>query len=80
VSPRPSVPQPIRINVIRARSGRIGQIIGHDREILWECPPRSDGKDDPRGGAHHQPHDTDGAARACAQRELERGQAEGLYP
>ena len=75
----PHSDHPIHVKVMRCELGYIGQILGHSQEILWECPPRSDGRDDPQGGAHHQPHGTSRDARACARREMSRGKAEGLY-
>jgi hypothetical protein len=77
--PRPPRDHPLTVKVNRAPSGHIGTIVGHHLEILWECPPRSDGHDDPRLPAHHNPHATDEAARECAQGVLVQGQLEGWW-
>lgn len=77
--PRPSRDHPLTVKVNRVPAGRIGTVVGHHQEILWECPPRSDGRDDLRLPVHHDPHATDEVARACAQRVLEQGLAEGWW-
>jgi hypothetical protein len=78
--PRPlRTDYPLAVKGLRVHAGWAGQVLGHEREILWECPPRSDGRDDPELPAHHEPHATAKAARACARRVLDQGLRQGWW-
>ena len=80
MSPRPvRADDPVRAKAMRTPVGYVGQVLGHASEILWECPPRADGRDDPHGGQHHQPHPTWAKAYHCALAELARGLEQGRY-
>lgn len=70
---------PLTFKAARTAVGYVGRILGHQREILWECPPRHDGRDDPRLPAHHQPHRNQKDARECAQAVFGRGLDEGWW-
>jgi len=80
VSGRPlRTDHPLTVKGARVHVGWVGQVLGHHREILWECLPRSDGLDDPKLPAHHDPHGTAQAARDCAATVLGRGLDEGWW-